>query len=195
MDKDARISFRADSAVQAGLARFAEQQGCSVSEFIRQSVEERIARVEAANSSLAALNPYSKLSAAARGDIEAQRAIAESAASIAFETNAGGELLHDPFTVLTEGLVFARLAASQGGIAEQGLVIAMLSALAELCAGEASDDAMAEAIARVEHVANLEGTGSEDAAQWLPALIDACAPEIAARASALSKHMKQEAAQ
>ena len=40
--QDARISFRANSAIQAELAQRAERAGCSISEYLRAVVREKV---------------------------------------------------------------------------------------------------------------------------------------------------------
>ena len=72
---------------------------------------------------------YTALHHAARGDLEAQRALAREALSCAAEDKDS--------RAATEGLVFARMAASQGDNSDLGLLLQLLSvklrAIATIC--------------------------------------------------------------
>lgn len=182
MERDARISFRADSAFQAGLAHSAEKAGCSVSEFIRQTVEDRLARE-------GGLNPYPMLAKAAKGDLEALRRLANQAVDMAFQLDENGEFFRNPEQCLIEGLVFARLAAAQGNVADQGLVISMLALLSQFGDEEDTKEVVAEAIARAEMVADMDGKESVVADEWLPAIADASAPGTIELAKQMRKAM------
>ena len=191
MEKDARISFRANSATQAGLAQCAEGAGCSVSEYLRTLVEQDVARAEV-EKAVERFDPFSKLSAAARGSRQAQRDIANQAVAQAFEPNGG----FDPVRCLEEGLIFARLAAAQGDAGDQGLVISIIALLAHVVGEENVPDEMAEALARVSAVADkYAGTESGDlAAEHLGSLADSLPPEVVAVAQDYEKRLRQGAA-
>lgn len=182
MERDARISFRADSAFQAGLAHSAEKAGCSVSEFIRQTVEERLVKD-------GGFNPYPKLAKAAKGDLDAQRYLANQAVDMAFLHDEGGEFINDPVQCLIEGLVFARLAAAHGHVADQGLVISMLGLLSQFGDEEDTKEIVAEAIARAENVAEMGGEESAVVDQWLLAVADASVPGTVELAKEMRKAM------
>jgi len=100
-------------------------------------------------------NPYAYLKAAARGDLTAQRALADMAIQLLADPEA------DPASTLLEGLVFARMAAAQSNDAgDAGRVISMLAVGAELAAGQgdmvAHDTFLAEGLARISRIGNLD---------------------------------------
>lgn len=161
--QESHISFRASPDLSQALSDEAERSGVSQSEIIRQAVRDRIRRAEPAEP--APFDPFGKIGAAARGDIDAQRALANQSVQLVM---LGGDVV-DPMIALSEGLVFARMAAAQGGIADQGLCISMLALMAEIGGDDACQDQLAEATARVALVADQ---GVEEAAAALPGLID-----------------------
>ena len=97
---------------------------------------------------------FGLLKGAARGDIAAQRALADQAVSLVRNRP---DL--DPVWLLNDGLIFARMAATQGNVSDEGRVIAMLALVGDLCdeQGEPETGApfAAEAIARVSLLADL----------------------------------------
>lgn len=159
------ISFRAPPDLVEALNSAAERSGVSQSELIRQALQDRFKREEPAPHT--PFDPFGKLAAAARGDIEAQRALANMAVEKAM---LGGEDF-DPLTTLTEGLVFARLAAAQGDTGDQGLCISMLALMVQIGGEEACRDQAAEATARIALVADGEGEQAEFAARELPGVM------------------------
>ena len=106
------------------------------------------------------LDPYSLMHEAAAGSIGAQRKLADISTQIALNPVEG----IDPYTTLIEGMVFARLAATQGAVEDQRRCIQMAGFLQMLGGG---DETLAEAIARVELLADA---GCEDAATFLSSL-------------------------
>lgn len=161
--QDSPISFRASPELVSALSAAAKRSGVSQSELIREALEMRFQRDEPSEQT--AFDPFGKLGAAARGDIEAQRSLANLALRAVIANNQA----IDPLTVLTEGLVFARLAAAQGTIADEGLCISMLALMVQIGGEDVCADQLAEAAARVSVVAN---GGDENAASMLPGLID-----------------------
>lgn len=129
--QDARISFRANSAVQAELALRSKKTGLSISRIVRDAVEAHVSD----GPFFVALNevdPFSKLSEAARGDLQAQRELASHAVGVAFASDARGNALRDPVRALHEGLIFARLAAAHGQVQDRRLVHSMASLIHNL---------------------------------------------------------------
>ena len=110
-------------------------------------------------------DPFVLLAAAARGDSAAQRMLALFATASVLNLEEGDA---DPLTTISEGLMFARMAAIHGERIDATRLIGMLSlasALAEQRGDIAATDTFAgEAIARVELLA--EG-GDEDCSSFL----------------------------
>ena len=96
---------------------------------------------------------FGLLKDAARGDIAAQRALADQAVSLVRNRP---DL--DPVWLLNDGLIFARMAATQGDAHDEGRVMSMLALLGDIC-GELGDHDMgavcaAEGIARMSLLAD-----------------------------------------
>jgi hypothetical protein len=72
-------------------------------------------------------NVFVHLNAAARGDLSAQRALADAAVQQIADRE------EPPFPTIDEGLIFARMAASHGELADKGRLLAMLRLAVELC--------------------------------------------------------------
>lgn len=181
------VNFRAAPQLIAAINTSAEQSGVSASEFIRQAVEAQLAAVDApVPTEAGAIDPFSKLAAAARGSLEAQRAIANEAVRMAFS----GE--HDAEKALLEGLIFARLAAAHGHIADQGLVISMIALLGEVVGEDAVPSEVAEALARLEWVANQSSEGVEPCADFIASLSydPIVSAEVLAEAKDISRRMR-----
>ena len=104
-------------------------------------------------------DPFDQLAKAATGNIEAQRLLADEALSRVIE-DCGG----DPLTTLSEGLIFARMAASHGDGNDHGRAIVILSLASLFCCEEVATDLAAEAIARLEILAD---SGDEASAALL----------------------------
>lgn len=132
-----------------------------------------------------ALSPFAYLKRAARGDLDAQRALADAAVQMVSECEDS-----DPTTALTEGLVFARMAAEHGDVSDRGRVISMLSLLSDLL-GEDGDDEMAEAIARTFMAAD-EGYGGDRISDSLPGLVESASPEVMATARWYQDRLKED---
>ena len=165
------INFRASPDLAAALSQAAQAEGVTVSELVRRAVQARVVPPKSDNP---ALDPFSALHAAATGSIEAQRAIADRAITLAMEDND-----RDPVTSLTEGLVFARLAASHGDVSDQGRVISMLAVLSEMVDETSAEELVGEAFARVELAADA---GAEGVDAMLPQFAENLTPETIARA-------------
>lgn len=98
---------------------------------------------------------------AARGDLDAQRALARMACNVAATSPA-----LDPEPVLREGLVFARLAAEHGHDGDRGTVISMLAlharTLPEHDRGVVLGEALARYSALVARGVEVPGLSFED---------------------------------
>lgn len=122
------------------------------------------------------VNPYAVLKRAALGDLEAQRHLADAACAVAFDPG------YCPERVLCEGLVFARMAAAQGDVADEGRLLSMLAVYSEVVGGD--DEGDAEAIARV---ALLDEAGEPIAEAGLPAMIAEASPHVIAGAKQIKR--------
>lgn len=112
--------------------------------------------------------------AAAAGALQAQRVLADRALT----SLADGET--SPFVAISEGLVFARLAATHGDLTDHGRLLLMLSLAADVSPNEADRDELdAEALARL---AVLADEGIDAAADQLPILGEIASSGAAARA-------------
>lgn len=132
-----------------------------------------------------AFNPFALLPAAAAGDIEAQRALADGACGLV----ALCDQSMDPLPILSDGLVFARLAAAQGDHADNGRLVTMLGMACDLCGDERRIEYAGEAIAVAERMAEA---GSEHASELVPLMVDKLPPEAAAMAQHYRKWMAAE---
>ena len=117
---------------------------------------------------------YTALHHAARGDLEAQRALAREALSCAAEGKDS--------RAATEGLVFARMAASQGDNSDLGLLLQLLSVAASLAEAEGDSDDMrgalaAELVAYLSRGVDRQPESEGDLAPWLAAVVAECSPE------------------
>lgn len=177
MAQNGFVGFRASEALSDALAAAAEAEGVSISELVRQSVEDRLARPTPSKVG-ETFNIFAALGPAARGSLQAQRDIANAAVAQAFS---GAEDV-DPARMLLEGLCFARLAAAHGHIEDQGLVISMMALLMQVAGAEACEDEMAEAIARMEVVAAQGGEGADLTADAMAGLVADAPPQVAVSA-------------
>lgn len=110
---------------------------------------------------------------AAHGDVSAQRELATFALYAALQ---GGDDI-DRLSFVIEGLMCARMAAAQGDPGDQFLCASMLSLAALLCDGESAQQFAAEALARMELLADAEGDIGEQAARIVAMCGDGEAPE------------------
>lgn len=122
----------------------------------------------------ATFDPFQYLAAAATGCLEAQRALADSAIRMVLD---GGD--PDPVTTLSEGLIFARLAAAHGDVSDDERVVGMLTLTAWLCGEGNAAELRGEAMARV---AMLADAGDEAAEFQLASDAEQATPEIMALA-------------
>ncbi|WP_050599443.1 hypothetical protein [Qipengyuania citrea] len=117
---------------------------------------------------------YIALHRAARGDLEAQRTLAREALACSI-----GE---GDFRAATEGLVFARMAASQGDNTDLGVLLQLLAVSASLAKAEGDCDDLREALS-AEVVAYLsigvdrQPEGEADLAPWLAVVVASCSPD------------------
>ncbi len=126
----------------------------------------------------ASFNPFRYLSAAASGDIEAQRTLAERGIELAI---AQGDLL----TAL-DSAVFARLAAAQGSRGDKGRLLSILALASSLTSedeGDLRESLTAESLALVSLLAD---DGEECADQFLLSIAEHSTPT----AVELSKHLR-----
>lgn len=188
MSNSEMMHFRATPELADALAKAAEREGVSQSEIIRRAVAGRVG-CEAAP--VADVEPYERIYAAARGDLQAMRDLANLSVRWAFDPAQGC----DPSLCLRDGLVFARMAATFGHAADQGLFVSMVGLLAKVEGDEGVFHEFAEAIARLSLVAD---GGNEDATNGLLALVEDATPEIMEAAkeirAALRDDVKQEEA-
>ena len=132
-------------------------------------------------------DPFDHLAAAATGCLEAQRALADSAIQMVL---AGCDA--DPVTTLSEGLIFARLAAAHGDVSDDERLVGMLTITAFLSGEDGAAELRGEAMARV---AMLADAGVEAAEFQLASDADQATPEIMALAQAYrGRMMKTEKA-
>lgn len=128
-------------------------------------------------------NPYQEMAKAARGDLDAQRALARMAVELITANPAV-----DEEAVLREGLVFARLAAEQGNEGDQGLVISMLALHARTLPEADSAIVLGEALARYSAIASrgaeVPGIAFED-------LVASASPEIVEQAIGFQQAMSE----
>lgn len=143
-------------------------------------------------------NPFVTLAAAARGDLEAQRALAHSA-FVRFYDEAGAPLHPDligllDIAALVEGLVFARMAASHGDENDRNRLIAMLSLARLMLPSECAVPVQAELIARASmwtEPGRLTGDEAESA-DLLVGLFAEEAPAEAVRCSRIYRDQIME---
>ena len=117
---------------------------------------------------------FSLLKVAARGDIAAQRALADQSVKLI-----GNRSDLNPIDLLNDGLIFARMAAMQGDAHDESRVLSMLALLGEIC-GELGDHntgavCVAEGIARLSLMADQ---GAELADETLSKAADNATPAI-----------------
>lgn len=189
--QDAHVSFRVNEAVVSALSDRARQAGCSVSEYLRILVREDIAAREPVSPICADLaeasffkgeqsphqlaragiplhprqnrDPLDLIRIAGEGDTQAQRDLAE----MAIMTALSGKPNVDPFLTLSEGLIFARLADRHDDPDDAMRIIIMLALASTISSGPAATDAAAEAIARLEMIADTDADVAEVAADLL----------------------------
>jgi len=127
-------------------------------------------------------NPYQHVKAAAQGDVNAMRALADHSVAML------GQNVADPERTLLEGLIFARMAAVVGDNADKGRVLSMLALIGCFASSEASEaDYFAEGIAMASILADR---GEELAADGVNLLSEQASPEILAMAKAYELVLK-----
>lgn len=186
MHKSEFMQFRAPPELAKALSAAAEREGVSQSELIRQAVA---GRVGCSTASTVDPDPYERIVAAARGDLQAMRDLANLAMRNALDPTSGA----DACKQLIEGLVFARMAATHGHIADQGLVISMLALLSKTGADDDCAGEHAEAIARLALVGDFGDDFEADlVSQHLPFLADDADPEIMALAKEIRSRLRDD---
>jgi phosphosulfolactate phosphohydrolase-like enzyme len=118
---------------------------------------------------------------AGAGCIIAQRELADRALALALEP---GDAL-DPFTLLIEGAVFARLAAARGAKEDHERCVAIAGHLTGFLG--ADDDICAEAIARIELMAE---DGCDESAQFLPTYAPQTTPAMMQLAQSFAARLR-----
>lgn len=178
------VIFRSTDELAEAIRHRASEAQMTVSEYLRSIITDRVGGrdlvsptcADIARSALiqcdqsaalgegfASPDPFALLACAGEGDIGAQRELADMAIRVAI---AGGPEC-DPFVVLSEGLIFARMADRVGEADDAMRVVTMLALLSTLASGQAARDIAAEAIARLEMIANGASDHAEHAATLL----------------------------
>ena len=174
MQNPKMINFRASSELVEVIGAAAKNAGVSVSEFLRGVVEDRLAEMTADEAPAeGVIDPFSLLSRAAKGSVQAQRALARSGVQMA----CSGQ--HDAQSCFREAMIFARLAAAHGDIGDQGLVISIAALMGEVLGDAACEAETAEALARI---AIADEAGVEFAGDALRQLVAGASPRLAALA-------------
>jgi hypothetical protein len=129
-------------------------------------------------------NPFLEMAKAARGDLDAQRALARMACDVvAARPNL------DPESILREGLVFARLAAEHGNDGDHGMVISMLALHARTVPDEEQGVVLGEALARYSA---LVARGVEVPGLPFEELVAHAPPDVVANAIHFQQAMNEE---
>lgn len=173
------VNFRADPELLSALREKASAGGETLSEVMRRALRAQIYGQGEGMGEGRTRNPFARLQPAATGCIEAQRNFVTDAIRAAGDE---GDL-----AAAIEGLVFARLAAAQGGEADIASLFALLALTGDLLEGdeqwsEYRDSLNAEAIALVNQLADR---GVELAEQMLPQLVDTSSPRAIEMAHAI----------
>jgi hypothetical protein len=129
------------------------------------------------------VNLFAKVGLAAKGDRETQSLLARFAIWEVL-----GERADDPFNVLAEGLMFARMAALQGSTDDEALVIAMLSLATGPAPAEEVPALIGEAIAWAEVIAERGG----EIADKIAGLLTACADGETAETLQWAQHFRAQ---
>lgn len=130
-----------------------------------------------------AFNPFPLMQRAANGDLEAMRAMANSAARSAVEGQSDAAMI--------VAVTFARLAFYRSKEIEDGGVLLSILALASNLFGESEigDEARAESLAVI---GKLDAQGAEMAGAQLPDLVGSASREVVALAAQVSEMMKED---
>ena len=190
MNKSELLNFRAPPQMAAALAKAAEEQGVTQSEIIRRSLS---ARLGCDGEDPEPVNPYELLMGAARGDLRAQRDLANLAVAKAIRIPADEfASAEDHFEhmrqTLIEGLVFARMAATHGHASDQGLFVSMGTLLATLEGDGCPSALFSEIVARLSMLAD---SGDEESARLLGPIASELSAEVMEDAKAIRQMMKE----
>lgn len=203
------VIFRATDELASAIQQRAGEAGVTVSEYLREIISSSVGVREVVSpvcfnlaetaffigencphkSAMAGLplrpdNPYpdpvALIPAAAEGDRQAQRDIADYAILRALS----GQPEVDPFTTLSEGLIFARLADRGDGNPDDAMrVVTMLALGSTLTTGMAARDMAGEAIARIEMHADSNSILADQSAD----LLASCAQHESAETMRIAK--------
>jgi hypothetical protein len=166
------MHFRATPELADALAKAAEREGVSQSEIIRRAVSGRLG---CDPKPAAEIDPFERVYAVARGDLQAMRDMVNFAVRAAFS----GDENIDPSQCLRDGLTYARLAATFGDPADQGAFLSIVALLGQIEGDEAVAEEFAEAIARISHAADNGNDYAADNLHHLVEMADAATIEEA----------------
>ena len=196
------VIFRATDELAVAIQQRAAEAGLNVSEYLRQIISERVVPRECVSpvcakiayaaffddqpnayfaeraglllrKDLASADPIALLPRAGAGDTQAQRDIADMAILLALSGNENADTL----TVLSEGLMFARLADRHGDVDDALRIVTMLALASTLNTGAGAMTMAGEAIARLELIADGDSMHADDAARMLANCADDEQPE------------------
>jgi hypothetical protein len=197
------VIFRATDELASAIQQRASEAGVTVSEYLRDIIASSVGvhefvspvcfnlaeaafftgedcahKAALAGAPLRPGNPYpdpmALLPAAAEGDRQAQRDLAD----VAILRALSSQPEVDPFTTLSEGLVFARLADRGDGNPDDAMrVVTMLALGSTLTSGSAARDMAGEAIARLELHADSGSILADQSADLLASCAQHESPE------------------
>lgn len=122
-------------------------------------------------------NPFVQVKAAAQGNLEAMRQLADHAVALVRQG------LADPSRTLIEGLVFARMAATIGDVGDKGRAMGMLALLGSISDSEdVQNDTLAESMAMAFVLADAGTEWAEIPADGVNLIAEHATPEDLERA-------------
>lgn len=171
------MNFRADPVMAEALRDQAAQQGTTVSHLLRDALSASIYSSSNGETMNSDTNPFKRIMPAAQGDLEAQRSFVADALRLGVGDG--------DFSSVMEGLVFARLAAAQGGEDDVVSLLILMGTACEMLEGEDNwsdftDALNGEALAIVSLLA-------ERGVDWADRVLPAMAEYSTSRAAELAK--------
>ena len=171
------LNFRADPDMAAALRDQAALEQTTVSQILRDALSACIYSSSEGNPMTSDTNPFKRIMPAAQGDLEAQRAFV--ADSLRLGVGEGD------FSCVIEGLIFARLAAAQGGEDDVANLLILMGTACEMLEGDEdwsdyTDALNGEALAIVSLLA-------ERGVDWADRVLPAMAEYSTSRAAELAK--------